>query len=418
MSSWLPHRLRFGPLEPWRRSQYVVVLTVAMSAIGSDLTQPFLGLYIRELGMTDPAEVSLWAGMAVGAGPIGSMIMSPLWGALADRFGRKAMVLRALIMVSLLQMVQAFAPDAHWLVAARLVHGMFAGFSAMAMALAVSLGPRERMGEAIGMVQAARLLPDAFGPLLGGVLSDHFGLRTNFFVTGAYLLIPIGVMFFLVQERDYNEPGEQRSPRKRPAERVSRWSYLAIPGFAAALGVNFVARFCDKALPPILPLFLAEIDTPKAQLGTITGLIVSLGAIAACISATLYGRARPEHTRRLLLTALGGGAVCSVLLGFSSTWQQVLVLRLLLGLLAGGTLSLGYAIGARLAPSERFGLTLGILASCGQLGSGSAPLLAGVLGGAGLHVVFFANATVYLLGLVMAALVMRKPRGLAEPGPA
>jgi DHA1 family multidrug resistance protein-like MFS transporter len=294
---------------------------------------------------------------------------------------------------------------------------MFAGFSAMAMALAVTLGPRERMGEAIGMVQAAQLLPTAIGPLIGGVLSDHFGLRTNFFVTGAYLLIPICVMYFLVQERDYTEPGERPSATRKPAERVPLRSYLVIPGFAAALGVVFVARFCDKALPPILPLFLAELDTPPAQLGTITGLIVSVGAIAAGFSATLYGRrARPENTRRLLLTALAGGAVCSVLLGLSNNWQQVLVLRLVLGLLAGGTLSLGFALGARLTPPERSGLTLGILASCGQLGSASAPLLSGIMGGAGLHLVFFVNAVAYLIGLVLAAFVMRKPRGMVEPG--
>ena len=68
----------------------------------------------------------------------------------------------------------------------------------------------------------ARLLPDAFGPLLGGVLSDHFGLRTNFFVTGAYLLIPICVMYFLVQERDYTEPGEGAGKTKKPAGRFRR----------------------------------------------------------------------------------------------------------------------------------------------------------------------------------------------------
>jgi DHA1 family multidrug resistance protein-like MFS transporter len=415
----LPRRLRFGPIEPWRRSQYIVVMTVAMAQVGSDLTQPFLGLYVRYLGVTNPAEASMWAGLAVAAGPIGSTMMGPLWGSLADRFGRKAMVMRALIMVSMLQMVQAFAPDVHWLVGARLVHGMFAGFSAMAMALAVMLGPRERMGEAIGMVQAAQLLPTAIGPLIGGVLSDHFGLRTNFFVTGAYLLIPICVMYFLVQERDYAEPTEQSerpSAKTKSEPRMTLWGHLAIPGFAAALGVLFVARFADKALPPILPLFLAELDTPKEQLATITGLIVSLGAIAAGCSATIYGRrSRPDNTRRLLLTALGGGALCSLLLGFSSNWQQVLVLRLVLGLLAGGTLSLGYALGARLGPRERSGLTLGILASCGQLGSASAPLLAGVMGGAGLHIVFFANAVAYLIGLALAAFVMRKPREVAEP---
>src|SRR4029079_8266217 len=138
----------------------------------------------------------------------------------------------------------------------------------------------------------------------------------------------------------------------------------------------------DKSLPPILPLFLVELNTPKDQLATITGLVVSAGAIAAARAATLYGgRSTPETTRRLLMIALAGGAFCSLLLGLvTTTWQQVLVLRLMLGLLAGGTLSLGYALGARLAPREHSGLTLGILASCGQIGSASAPLLAGVLG--------------------------------------
>jgi MFS transporter, DHA1 family, multidrug resistance protein len=413
MSSWLPRPPRFGPLESWQRTQYILVMTVAMAQVGNDLTQPFMALYVRYLGVIDPVEASLWSGLVVAAAPIGTATMSPLWGALADRFGRKAMVMRALIMVSLLQMVQGSVPDVHWLLAARLLHGMFSGFGTMAMALAVTLAPRARVGQAIGMVQAAQLLPTAIGPLLGGVLSDHFGLRTNFFVTGAYLLIPICVMFFLVHEGDYAEPAQQvERPSTQPAGRRAGWhTHLLIPGFAVALGILFMARFADRTLPPVLPLLLAELDTPKAQLATITGLVVSSGALAAGCSATLYGRwARPETTRRLLMTALAGGAFCSVLLALASNWQQVLALRLVLGLLAGGTLSLGYLVGARLAPREQSGLTLGILAGCGQIGSASAPLLAGVLGGAGLHVVFLANAAAYLGALALAALVARTPR--------
>jgi MFS family permease len=225
-------------------------------------------------------------------------------------------------------------------------------------------------------------------------------------------------MFFLVHERDYAE--QVARPGARPTGGRAAWrSQLVIPGFAAALGVLFVARFADKALPPILPLFLAELDTPEDQLATITGLIVSAGAVAAACSATLYGRwARPENTRRLLLTALGGGAFCSLLLAMAASWQQVLVLRLVLGLLAGGTLSLGYTLGARLAPRERSGLTLGILASCGQLGSASAPLLAGVLGGAGLHVVFIVNAAAYVGAFALAAFVARTPRSASGLEPA
>jgi DHA1 family multidrug resistance protein-like MFS transporter len=413
MAFWLRHRPRLGSLEPWQRSQYIIALTVALAQVGSDLTQPFMALYVNDLGVTDPTENARWAGLVAAAGPIGSSVMGPIWGAMADRFGRKAMVMRALIAVSLLQMLQAFVPDVHWLLGARLLHGMFAGFGTMAMALAIMITPRERMGQSIGLVQAAHFLPTAVGPLIGGLLSDRFGLRTNFLITGVLLLIPMSIIFFLVHERDYAEPSERPGAKRAPARAAWR-SHLLIPGFAASLAIMFVARFTDKSLVPIMPLFLAELDTPRAYLATITGLVVSAGAITAACSAALYGRrSRPDNTRRLLILALAGGALCSLLLAVAGSWQQVVVLRLGLGLLAGGTLSLGYALGARLAPREQSALTLGILASCGQLGSATAPLLAGVLGGAGLHLVFLANAIAYAIALALAKFGARDPHPLA-----
>jgi DHA1 family multidrug resistance protein-like MFS transporter len=417
MPSWLLRRLRFGPLEPWQRNQYLVILTVVLARLGSDLSQPFIPLYVRELGVTDLAEAALWSGLVVGSAPLCTALMSPFWGAMADRFGRRAMVLRALTMISLMQMAQAFVPDVHWLVGTRAMLGVFAGFGALAMALAVSLGPPERMGRAIGLVQAAELLPTAIGPAIGGLLSDRFGLRTNFLMTGGLFLIGVGVMYFLVREDDYAGPVERTSAK--PVGGPAAWrSYLLIPGFAAALGVLFVARFADRALPPILPLFLSELDPPKAQLATITGLVVSVGAIAAASSATLYGRwARPENTRGLLMMALAGGAFFSLLLSMTTSWPQVLVVRLVLGLLAGGTLSLGYTLGARLAPSERSGLTLGILASCAQLGGASAPLLGGALGSVGLRVVFLVNAAAYLGALVLVMFVARTSRSASGQEP-
>jgi DHA1 family multidrug resistance protein-like MFS transporter len=410
MASWLSKRPRLGPLEPWQRSQYIIALTVALAQVGSDLTQPFMALYVYELGVTDPTENARWAGLVAAAGPIGSSFMGPLWGAMSDRFGRKAMVMRALIAVALLQMFQAFVPDVHWLFIGRLLHGMFAGFGTMAMALAILITPRERMGQSIGLVQAAHFLPTAVGPLIGGLLSDRYGLRTNFLITGVLLLIPMSIIYFGVHERDYTEQNDR--PRAKPTPGRAAWRHhLMIPGFAAALGIMFAVRFTDKSLVPIMPLFLAELDTPRDYLATVTGLVVSAGAIAAACSAAVYGRrSRPDNTRRLLMIALAGGGLCSLLLAMANNWQQVVVLRLALGLLAGGTLSLGYALGARLAPPEQAGLTLAILASCGQIGSATAPLLAGVLGGAGLHIVFLANGVAYAAALALAKFGARDAR--------
>jgi MFS transporter, DHA1 family, multidrug resistance protein len=407
MISWRPHFPSFWSLESWQRSQYIVVMTVALEKISSDLTQPFMALYVRELGVTDPAEASFWSGLALAGGPLGSMLMGPIWGAMADRFGPKAMLLRAMIMISLLQFAQGLVPDVRWLVAVRLLHGMFAGFSAMAMALAISLGPRSRMGHVIGLVHAVEVVPHTIGPLLGGLISDHFGIRTNFLVTGSFLIIPIVVLVFLIPGVQYVD--EHERPSAKPPAGLGAWrSYLLIPGFAATLAVMFAARFADKGLPAILPLYLAQLHTPAAQLATVTGLIASTGAVAVGASAALYGHhSRPANTRMLLVVALGGGAACSVLLALSSSWEQVLVLRFGLGLLAGGAQVLGYTIGARLAPSDRAALTLAILASFGQLGSASSPILAGLLGAVGLQFAFFAIAAIYFGALALALVITR-----------
>src|SRR4051794_31215387 len=191
MLSWLTRRPRFRPLEPWQRDQAVVVATVALSHIAFDLTQPFIPLYVRgELGVTDLAEAAFWSGLVVGTGPLMGSLMGPLWGIVADRYGRKPMVLRALIMIGIMQIAIAFAPDVRVLLGLRVIMGLFAGFTPMAMALAISVSPREKMAQAIGMVQAAQFLPLAIGPTIGGVISDIFGLRANFILPGIILLVP------------------------------------------------------------------------------------------------------------------------------------------------------------------------------------------------------------------------------------
>jgi MFS family permease len=158
-------------------------------------------------------------------------------------------------------------------------------------------------------------------------------------------------------------------------------------------------------LPPILPLFLIELDTPTSQLATITGFVVAAGAIAAACSSMLYGRwARPERSRTLLVIALGGGAVFSAVLATVQNWPQVVVVRIILGLLAGGTMSLAYTMGARLVPPSRSGFMLSMLSSGGQFGGAVSPIMVGLVSQISLSVALLANAGAYLVALALAAL--------------
>lgn len=400
-------RPAFGPLEPWQRNQYIIVLTVASAHLGFDFSQPFLPLYVRYLGVTDLGQAALWSGLLVGITPLCVAIMAPIWGALADHFGRKQMVLRAMWAIALMCLVQAAAPDVVWLFWARLVMGIFGGFTPMAMTLAISAGPRDRVGQAVGLIQAAQFLPLAIGPPLGGLISDHFGLRANWLLSGGMTALSAIMLIFLYREAPLQQPSV-RTGHQDDAARGGLLRLLTLPGFLATLVVLFLAQSSDRSLIPILPLFLGQIETPASQLGAVTGLVISAGAVAAAVSSALLGRlARPGHTRPILIAALAGGALCVALLAYVQSWEQVLGLRLLLGLVAGGSVGLAYTLGARLAPPQRTGLALGVLSSCTTLGGAMAPFLAGVLGQVNLRVVFLADAGLYLAALALVILALR-----------
>lgn len=404
----------FRQLEPWQRNQYVVILTVALAHVAFDLTQPFIPLYIRTLGVTDLAEASYWSGLVVGITPFVGALMGPVWGMVADRYGRKPMVLRALLTIGAMQVAMAYVPDIYWLFAARVFMGFFAGFTPAAMALAISLGPREKMGQAVGLVQAAQFIPLAIGPTIGGFISDLYGLRFNFVITGVMLMVPAILMFFVVQETGFSDPA-QRAERAAQRKRGASFRVLAIPGFASALAVVFLSRFTDRSLPPIIPLYLVEIGTPEMQIATISGFVVAVGAIAAAISSVLYGRwAREENTRRLLLMGLVSGAGCSALLAISANWVQVATLRVILGLLAGGTMSLAFTMGARMVPASQSGVTLSVLSSGGQIGGALSPMLAGVIGQVDLRYAFLTNAAAYVVALMIIR--TRRPQPPSDDG--
>ncbi|MCC7371945.1 MAG: MFS transporter [Chloroflexi bacterium] len=406
MGVGLPRRPRLGSLEPWQRNQLAIVSAVAVAFCAFELSNPFIPLYIRQLGVEDVNEAAFWAGMVSGITPLLAALMGPIWGSVADKYGRKSMVLRALICIGLMQTATAFVPNVYWLLAARVVMGMFAGFTSMSMALAIAISPRERMPQTISLVQAAQIAPTAIGPLIGGPISDWLGLRAAFIVTGIMLLLPISLIALTLNEQPVAAPSAARSASKGDPKDGSLFRLLLLPGFPVAVAILFLTRFSERAVQPTIPLYLIQLDTPAAQLATIAGVTVAGGAIAATCSSILYGRwARPETTRRLLLIVLSGACVVAAAFVLARGWPEVLGLRIVLGLLAGGTVSLAYTMGARLAPPDRSATTMALLASCGMLGTATAPLISGVIASQiGLWSVFIQTATAYLLAVVLLAL--------------
>src|SRR5689334_3939118 len=162
---------------------------------------PFLPLFIGQLGVTDVGEIAVWTGLSLGVTPGLTAILAPAWGKLGDRYGRKIMVERSLASFVVLFAVMAFVTRAWHVLAVRVVQGLFAGYGSLSVAMAAESAPRDRMPNAIGLVQTAQRIGPAVGPVVGGVLAGLVALRRVFLLTAGFYAAGLVIVHLLYDDR-------------------------------------------------------------------------------------------------------------------------------------------------------------------------------------------------------------------------
>jgi DHA1 family multidrug resistance protein-like MFS transporter len=386
----------------WQRNVWALSLIVFTAFVGFQFFSPFLPLYVKELGVTDPAEIAVWSGVLMAVTPGLAGLLGPLWGRLADRVGRKLMMVRSLAGFIVTIAAMGLVTSVSQLFVARLVQGIFAGFSVMAMALASVSCPRDKVPVAIGRVQSAQLLSAAVGPAAGGYVASHFGIRYAFFVTAGLCAVSlIGLMVLFTEER----PGEATT---RPAPLAFR-DVFHLPHFAVVLGLLLIAQFIDRGLALLIPLKVAHLPGVE-RIAAVSGIIISVSAVCGTISASLAGRlAQDWPIGRLLLIACLTGAIPCALMAWTSSWVWLLVLRCLVGFSLGGALTLAYSLGGHLVPSDQRGAAFGWLALGVQFSSALSPVATGGLAALSLSGAFLFDGA---LAWVAAALLLLAARDL------
>lgn len=385
---------RRGPLTPWRRNLYVLMLAVFVSFSGFTFVMPFLPLFITQLGVTDTGDAALWSGLIFGVSPLLSGLLAPFWSGLAERYGPKRIVIFSLLAYAVALSINSLVVNVQQLLAIRLALGILGSVGVMSTALASTLAPPEESGEAIGLMQATAMASGVAAPVFGGVIVDLVGLRPSFIIAGVCSLIACGAMW--IGYRDDARPSTLLR-RERPSART----YFRLPVFVSLLLTVFIARFIEGSFGPQLPLYIATLDAPAERLGLITGLVMTLGAVATSIAAALAGRLSTRFSPvTMLLGALLAGAVCCLPLAFVNHWSQLLILRGLLGLLAGGALIFAFSIGGQVLPPEIKLGAIAALAGFAQIGMAVSPFVGGMLAKwASLSSIFVVDAVLYLLVL-------------------
>jgi len=396
---------QLAPEDAWKGNLYVVMFAVFVSFTGFTFVLPFLPLYITQLGITNQGDAALWSGLLFGISPLLSGLLAPFWSILAERRGRKVMLQRSLAAFVILILLMAFVTNVYQLLALRLGIGLFGGVAAMSVALASTIAPRHRVGEAVGLIQATQLSGGIAAPFIGGVIVDAFGLHSSFFLASALCAVAFLIITFAYKEEREQRPTVATADAPVVAGAKRRGAvrdFLHLPLFVGLLVAAFTIQFVDKSFGPLLPLYIATLDAPASRIGTITGIVMTLGALTGSIAAVAVGRLSVRmEPRRILFISLGAGGLLCLPLAFVSHWWQLMVIRLFLGLFTGGALTLAYAIGGRDLPASAKMGAFGTLAGVGQIGGATAPFVTGALSKwASLSAIFIVDAVLYLLLIV------------------
>src|ERR1700758_1660123 len=268
---------------PWRRNLVVVVFGSFTTIVAMTLLLPFLPIYVEQLGVTNPAAIAQWSGAAYGAAFFSAALTAPLWGRLADLYGRKLMLIRASLGMAIAMSLIGMAHDVYELVGLRLLAGLLGGYASGSSILVATQTPKSRSGWALGVLSSGIMAGSLVGPLVGGLLPPLIGIRNTFLLAGSVIFITfLGTTFLIREERTAAKKGAQKAgvgwsqiPDKRP--------------ILAMLATGLLLMLANMSIEPIITVYVAQFAEPS-RVTFIAGLVMSAAALGAILSATHLGK--------------------------------------------------------------------------------------------------------------------------------
>lgn len=382
-----------------RRNVFAAAVAGGIGFTGFTLVMPFLPLYIAELGTTDLGEIAMWTGLTLGATPAVTAISAPLWGRVGDKYGSKVLVIRSLTAFILTKAGMAFVTAPWQLFALRALLGVFAGYGALTISMAAQSVPRDRMARAIGAVQTGHRLGPAIGPVIGGLLAPLVGLRNSFLFAAAFYAAAMVLVLVM-----YEDPPRRVDAAQARGGREVFSHLLRLPGFVLALFVIFGLQTVDRSFGPVLPLFVAQVGVDPQRVPIISGILFSLGAVAAAVGSQLAPRLlRDRSARHIIVAGTAIAALALAVIVVAPTVWLVGASMAVVGLAIGVATTAIYSVAGALLPADAHATGFGVMTTASLIGLAVSPVVAGFIGGTGLRIVFMADVALLVVLAVMVA---------------
>ncbi|MGZ4106118.1 MAG: MFS transporter [Tumebacillaceae bacterium] len=378
-------------MESWRRNLWILWFGVILSAGSYTMVVPFLPLYLLKLGV-DNDSVKMWSGVVFSITFLVGAIMAPVWGSLADKYGKRQMVIRAGLSLVLVYALGAIVQNPWEMLGVRVLHGLVSGFVPASIAIVATNTPEEHMGWSLGVMETAGATGSILGPLIGGGLSAVFGMRLSFVVASVMILFASLLVWKFVVEENF----VKGKPKSRIADDLKEaWHNRPLMQMLTLL---VVVQIAFVILQPLLTLYVADMQGGTEGAEFASGIVFSVAGIATCLAAPQWGKIGQKrgYILTLLLGLFFAGGLNMMQVFTHNIWSFSVV-RFLSGLFIAGVLpAINAIIVDRTEPNFR-GRAFGLATSANQVGAMIGPLIGGWLGGwLGIQFVFVLTGVMLL----------------------
>ncbi|KPA71659.1 major facilitator transporter [Streptococcus suis] len=359
------------------------------------LVMPFISVFVEELGV-GPGQVEYYAGLAVSVNALAAALMAPIWGSLADRYGRKPMMVRAAFAMIFTMGGMAFVPNVFWLLALRVLNGVFTGYIPNATALIASQVPKDKTGYALGTLSTGAVAGNLIGPTLGGILAEMFGVHTVFLLVGLlYAIVVLLTVFYIREDFVPIKKGEEMSVKEVFEQVKDRQMLVGL--FVTSMIIIAAAQ----AVVPILTLYVRHLGQTDNLL-FVAGFIISLPGMASLVTSGYLGKIGDRiGNHRLLLIALTYSLLINVFCVFAENPFQLGLLRFMYGFGTGALLPSVNSLLTKLTPKEGISRIFSYNQLFNNLGSVVGPMMgSAVAAHMGYDWVFYLSSGLVLFNLI------------------
>ena len=381
----------------WKRNLACIWIGQILAMAGTSMVIPFIPLFLREkMGFVDEAERAMAVSLFFSVGLLSFCISNPLWGAVADRYGRKLMLLRAYFITAITFPAMYFMPNWSALIVMRFISSAFSGTVSAAQTLVAVTTPDEHQGFALGTLSTAFWSGNMLGMVGGGMVVHYCGYLTAFLICGsAFMLGGLLTLFFV---RENFVPPAITAVREKKS-----WRAL-LPGFDAAvwvtLGMLFIfplARRCDEPFLALLVELIGGVERAALNTGWVAALAAAGGILSGLVFGHLSDRCKPLTLAVPALAAAGGFMIWQAM---SQSLYALGAARFLVFFAAGGLEPIFLAMLSHTVKKEQRGSAFGWCASIRMFGG----MFGALIGGAVIAVTGTRGVFVFA-GIVMFCLI-------------